>query len=119
MNGNLNLTRSLGDLKYKQVPGVPRPDQIITGEPDITVTQIKDDDEFIVIACDGVWDVLSSQGSVDFVRERLQQGMTNVEVVHEVFNHCIADDPKKTQGIGGDNMTCIIIEMDSLATRGK
>lgn len=35
VNGNLNLSRSIGDLKYKQVPGIAPADQIITSEPDI------------------------------------------------------------------------------------
>ena len=35
VNGNLNLSRSIGDLKYKQVPGISPPEQIITAEPDI------------------------------------------------------------------------------------
>jgi serine/threonine protein phosphatase PrpC len=35
VNGNLNLSRSIGDLKYKQVPGITPPGQIITAEPDI------------------------------------------------------------------------------------
>lgn len=35
VNGNLNLSRSIGDLKYKQVPGIAPADQIITAEPDI------------------------------------------------------------------------------------
>ena len=35
VNGNLNLSRSIGDLKYKQVPGIPRAAQMITAEPDI------------------------------------------------------------------------------------
>ena len=35
VNGNLNLSRSIGDLKYKQGPGVEPPAQIITAEPDI------------------------------------------------------------------------------------
>lgn len=35
VNGNLNLSRSIGDLKYKQVPGIPPADQMITAEPDI------------------------------------------------------------------------------------
>jgi serine/threonine protein phosphatase PrpC len=42
VNGNLNLSRSLGDLKYKQVPGVPPPDQIITAEPDIMQYVVKE-----------------------------------------------------------------------------
>ena len=119
VNGNLNLTRSLGDLKYKQVPGVARPDQIITGEPDITVTELKDDDEFLIVACDGVWDCLTSQGSVDFVRERLQNGMNNRKIVEEVFDHCISDDPRKTQGIGGDNMTCIVVQLKDVGAHNR
>ena len=35
VNGNLNLSRSIGDLKYKQVPGIPPAAQMITAEPDI------------------------------------------------------------------------------------
>jgi len=35
VNGNLNLSRSIGDLKYKQVPGIAPSDQMITAEPDI------------------------------------------------------------------------------------
>jgi serine/threonine protein phosphatase PrpC len=36
VNGNLNLSRSIGDLKYKQVPGLSPAEQMITAEPDIT-----------------------------------------------------------------------------------
>ena len=35
VNANLNLSRSVGDLKYKQVPGITPAEQIITAEPDI------------------------------------------------------------------------------------
>ena len=30
------------------------------------------------------------------------------QIIEEILDHCIADDPKTTGGIGGDNMTCII-----------
>lgn len=35
VNGNLNLSRSIGDLKYKQIPGLSPAEQMITAEPDI------------------------------------------------------------------------------------
>lgn len=35
VNGNLNLSRSIGDLKYKQVPFLSPDQQMITAEPDI------------------------------------------------------------------------------------
>lgn len=35
VNGNLNLSRSIGDLKYKQIPGLTPAEQMITADPDI------------------------------------------------------------------------------------
>ena len=37
VNGNLNLSRAIGDLKYKGVKELHPKDQIITAEPDIMV----------------------------------------------------------------------------------
>ena len=52
VNGNLNLSRSIGDLKYKQVPGIAPAKQMITAEPDIKQVKLESDDEFIILACD-------------------------------------------------------------------
>ncbi len=111
VNGNLNLSRSLGDMKYKQVPKLLPKDQMITAEPDITVTEVLPTDRFFVLACDGVWDVLSNQEICDFICARLDRSppMPTEDIVRDVFAHCVADDPRKTQGIGGDNMTCMIV----------
>eukprot|EP00607_Mallomonas_marina_P008904 CAMPEP_0182423004 /NCGR_PEP_ID=MMETSP1167-20130531/8875_1 /TAXON_ID=2988 /ORGANISM="Mallomonas Sp, Strain CCMP3275" /LENGTH=451 /DNA_ID=CAMNT_0024601573 /DNA_START=106 /DNA_END=1461 /DNA_ORIENTATION=- len=113
VNGNLNLSRSLGDLKYKQVPCVPKEAQIISAEPDVSVTQLKAEDKFIIIACDGVWDCLSCQQACDFVSERLTNGHTLKEIVEQGLKHCIADDPRKSGGVGGDNMTLMIVLLNT------
>jgi hypothetical protein len=42
INGNLNLSRSLGDLKYKQLFHLKREEQIISAEPDITITDLEE-----------------------------------------------------------------------------
>jgi len=109
INGNLNLSRSLGDLKYKQVKRVPREAQMITAEPDVTVTTLGPQDRFFVLACDGVWDVMTCQEICDFVSERLDQGISTVDIVKQVFDHCISQDIKTSGGIGGDNQTCLIV----------
>ena len=57
INGNLNLSRSLGDLKYKQDKNLPRSMQIITAEPDVTQIELQPDDQFLILACDGIWAV--------------------------------------------------------------
>jgi serine/threonine protein phosphatase PrpC len=51
--GNLALTRAIGDFKYKRNPDIPPEKQVITALPDVMVHKICDDDEFLVIACDG------------------------------------------------------------------
>jgi len=109
VNGNLNLSRSLGDLKYKQVKGASREAQMITAEPDVTVTTLQPGDRFFVLACDGVWDIMSCQEICDFVSQRLDRGMTTIDIVKQVFDHCIAQDIKTSGGLGGDNQTCLIV----------
>jgi protein phosphatase 1G len=113
VNGNLNLSRSIGDLKYKGNHSLPPKDQMITAEPDVTVTTLTDEDEFIILACDGIWDCKTNQEAVDFIRPRLLAGDKKLsEIVEELLDDCIADDPRKTTGLGGDNMTCLIVEVN-------
>ena len=109
INGNLNLSRSLGDLKYKQNSSIGKSEQMITAEPDITVTKIEPTDRFFILACDGIWDCLTNQGACDFVTEKLDMGLSPPEVMAQMCKHCLADDPRHTAGIGGDNMTALLV----------
>lgn len=74
VNGNLNLSRAIGDLKYKGNNELPPKDQIITAQPDVRRIALKPEDSFFVLACDGVWDVMSNQECVDFISKRLAGG---------------------------------------------
>mmetsp|Transcript_14393 Transcript_14393/g.20707 ORF Transcript_14393/g.20707 Transcript_14393/m.20707 type:complete len:511 (-) Transcript_14393:396-1928(-) len=110
INGNLNLSRSIGDLKYKQVGGLAPAEQMITAEPDIVQIKIRPDDEFIILGCDGIWDCLSNAKAVKFVRERIDSKILALIGV-EMLNGIISTDPRLTQGIGSDNMTVMIIDL--------
>lgn len=61
MQGNLNLSRAIGDLMYKNDEALSPEEQMITADPDIRTLELTEEDEFIVLACDGVWNSLSSQ----------------------------------------------------------
>jgi serine/threonine protein phosphatase PrpC len=111
VNGNLNLSRSIGDLKYKQIPGLRRCEQMITAEPDVKQFTIDSDvDEFIIIGCDGIWDCLSNEEAVNFVLQRIHHQPPQ-KIVEEMLDQIVSKDPSATMGIGGDNMTCIIIDL--------
>lgn len=71
---------------------------MITAEPDIIRHTIAAEDEFMIIACDGIWDVMENQEAVDFVRQRLKPGVDPVTVAEEMMDECICDDPKQTGG---------------------
>jgi protein phosphatase 1G len=38
---------------------LPAKDQIITAEPDVTSQRLCAEDTFLVLACDGIWDVMN------------------------------------------------------------
>ncbi|KAH9323118.1 hypothetical protein KI387_017757, partial [Taxus chinensis] len=55
VNGSLNLARAIGDMELKQNKNLPPEKQILTACPDINVVELCEDDEFLVLACDGIW----------------------------------------------------------------
>ena len=60
VNGMLALSRALGDFEYKKNTLMKPKDQQVTAYPDIKCMPITSDCEFIVLACDGIWDVKTS-----------------------------------------------------------
>jgi len=110
VNGNLNLSRSIGDLKYKQVPGIVPAEQMITAEPDILSTTLREGDEFIILGCDGIWDCLTNEECVNYIHDRIDSKHPH-EICAEMLDEIVSADPRASQGIGGDNMTIMIVDL--------
>ncbi|XP_034481954.1 probable protein phosphatase 2C T23F11.1 [Drosophila innubila] len=108
VNGNLALSRALGDFMYKRNANKKPEEQIVTADPDVVACDITDDWEFVVIACDGIWDVMSSSQVAEFVRERIANGMQPDLICEQMMNFCLAPNVYN-YGLGGDNMTVIVI----------
>jgi len=106
VNGDLNLTRALGDMMYKQSKDLPPKSQMITAFPDIQTITREKEDRFLVLACDGVWDVKTSQEVVDFIESRLKRQLELSTICQELLDDCLAPD---TLGLGTDNMTVVIV----------
>ncbi|CAH8481196.1 unnamed protein product [Heterobilharzia americana] len=109
VNGNLALSRAFGDFVFKRNPRQSAESQIVTANPDVFVRRISvEDDEFIVLCCDGIWDVMTNQEVISFVRLRLGYGMPASKVCEELMMRCLAPDCH-TNGLGCDNMTVVLV----------
>ena len=117
IKGNLNLSRSLGDFEYKQDKNLSPKNQMITAYPEINIELLDENCDFIILACDGIWDCLTPQEACDYVKSKLygQKGKhkNNVKIskiIEQMMDDIIAEDINSENGIGCDNMTCIVIQ---------
>lgn len=116
---NLNLSRGIGDLNYKRGGEFSRENQIITAEPDVRVIDLTEEDNFLVLATDGVSEVMNNYETAEFVSKHLVDFSNNwlrkdKIVVHrtvkEMFTHCLSDTPNIYGGKGSsDNMTAVVV----------
>lgn len=129
VNGDLSLSRALGDLEYKDAK-LPPENHIVSAVPEIRSITRGNTDEFLLLACDGVWDVLSSQAAVDFVRQQLGDPkswgwriatgkLKGSEILSQLLDHCLSPDLASTAGLGGDNMTAVLVLFLSNSHQGK
>ncbi|KAI0061706.1 PP2C-domain-containing protein, partial [Artomyces pyxidatus] len=112
VNGNLALARALGDFEYKKNYSLTPEKQIVTADPDVIAHEINlDEDEFVVLACDGIWDCLTSQEVVNVVRLQVSQGAKLQDICENLCDLCLAPDTRNGAGIGCDNMTVLIVAL--------
>ena len=73
VDGNLNLTRSLGDVKYKHRDHLTPEEQAITANPDTYEFDIHPELDFILMGCDGIWEKQSNEEAVAWVYEQINK----------------------------------------------
>lgn len=110
VNGGLNLSRAIGDHGYKMNKKLPPEEQMISALPDIKKITICPDDEFMVLACDGIWNFMTSDDVVEFVQDRIADPTKKLsDICEEMFDYCLAPHTKG-DGTGCDNMTAIVVQ---------
>ena len=112
VNGNLALSRALGDFEFKSKKDLSHYEQVVTCVPDIIEHRINyDNDEFVILACDGIWDCLSSQECVDLVHYGIRQDNWSLnDISSRIVDVCCAPSTEGT-GIGCDNMSIVIVAL--------
>ncbi|KZV39315.1 putative protein phosphatase 2C 49-like [Dorcoceras hygrometricum] len=99
LNGELAVTRALGDWYLKQPFGSSSP---LISEPEFKHILLTEDDEFLIIACDGIWDVLSNQEAVSLVRHELRHHNDPQRCAMELIHRALLRDTC-------DNLTAIVV----------
>ncbi len=70
VNETLNTSRSIGDLEYKRNKNLKASEQIVTSTPDIVKIK-REDAEFIIMGCDGIWERKSNEAMIEWIYGRL------------------------------------------------
>ncbi|CAD8126948.1 unnamed protein product [Paramecium sonneborni] len=109
-NGNLSLSRALGDLEYKKDEKFRQDEQIIIAVPDVKEEEIQGNDKFLLMGCDGVFEIWEHEQIINYVNSQLKYKVTQ-EIIQQaaegLLDQVIAKDTQN--GTGCDNMTCIIV----------
>eukprot|EP01084_Bolivina_argentea_P123011 218016_1 len=108
VNGLLAVTRAFGDHLLKPP---------ITVKPTIIQMNITKDDYFIIIACDGVWDVLNDDEVIDYIYKQILK-KSNAKTFQEIHtNHlkkcchqiCLDIVKNALDRRSQDNISCMVI----------
>mmetsp|Transcript_4083 Transcript_4083/g.12713 ORF Transcript_4083/g.12713 Transcript_4083/m.12713 type:complete len:278 (-) Transcript_4083:58-891(-) len=92
--GGLSLSRSIGDVTLKY-----HPKKVVVGDPEVVQQRLADGDKFVILACDGIWDVMTNDKAVSIVARALRDKQDAAkQLVRQAFL------------LGStDNMTAIVI----------
>lgn len=101
----LAMSRSIGDHALKHVG--------VIAEPVVTDYDLGDNDEFFIIATDGVWEFVSSAEAVEIVGKCFQQGMSASGACKELIRISMGKW-KDREGDYRDDITAIVVRLDDI-----
>jgi serine/threonine protein phosphatase PrpC len=106
VDGDLAVSRAFGDFCMKQAS---EPPQKVIVDPDILIyPRDLSGDEFIVLACDGVWDVATNEMCCEYIQKLLWDGELNLgNICEEALDTCLE---RKSR----DNMTMMLVGLPAL-----
>lgn len=116
IDGGLNLSRAMGDFDYKANAKMKPDKQMVICVPDIKKHVIDPSvDKFVVIGCDGVWELINKNQVCDIVNKKLTtKADLSMKILAEACEEICDRNLAKTfkTGLGLDNMTAIQIKFD-------
>merc|ERR1712070_1333632 len=116
--GELAVSRAFGDAEFKKIMKVDSGDDgedeygvtapLVLPTPEFQSMVLEEDDEFVLLACDGVFDVFSCQEAVDHLRSLLcPPAGTSVSNAQQACASLVHESVH-TRG-SRDNVTAIVV----------
>lgn len=93
--GRLSLSRAIGDWQMRPW---------VSGVPEVTLHPRTRLDKFVLLATDGVWDVMTSQEVAGMIQRDLATGKHPKSALHHVLSEC------RKRG-SGDNITLLLLDI--------
>eukprot|EP00929_Paragymnodinium_shiwhaense_P080907 TRINITY_DN42239_c0_g1_i1.p1 TRINITY_DN42239_c0_g1~~TRINITY_DN42239_c0_g1_i1.p1 ORF type:complete len:389 (+),score=105.27 TRINITY_DN42239_c0_g1_i1:79-1245(+) len=111
IDGRIGCSRALGDFDFKDDAALLPADQKLSIVPDVYEFRCAAGDA-IVLCCDGVFDVLTSEEVVRVVGEALDQSAPPEKAANAVVNAAL-------KARSGDNVTCVVALLGGEASASK
>ncbi|EEC47961.1 predicted protein [Phaeodactylum tricornutum CCAP 1055/1] len=102
VNGNLALSRAIGDRSERPA---------VTADPDVSILPIDEADDFLVLATDGLWDVMTSSDVVAFIHALIEQGE---DIDRDPIAAMVVEEAIRRGSY--DNITVLIVWLNPSAT---
>jgi len=98
VNGEIGVSRALGDVNLS----TGRKMLGLSADISLSKFSLSDDDEFLIIACDGLWDVMSSATAVAYARHCLMQHNDIQRCANELVQQALRQHST-------DNVSCVVV----------
>ncbi len=109
--GELSVSRAIGDPDFKE-----HNDKLVIARPDIMVCDVdptEKNDAMLLLACDGLYDVVDNQDALRFLRERVNVGATLLTspeldaLAKDIVSHAITTLNSR------DNVSVVLVSFDT------
>nr|CCC90095.1 putative protein phosphatase 2C [Trypanosoma congolense IL3000] len=101
---SLAVTRAIGDAGFKLDEFTDGKPSGVIADAETQSTKLTDDDEFLIIGCDGLWDVMSYDAAVQFCSRLAAEGEAPQSITDSLCREALR------QG-STDNVTCVYINI--------
>jgi len=101
--GSLAVSRSFGDAKYKR-PKTSK--DFVSWEPHTEIVNLSSEHKYMILACDGLFDVMTHQEVADMTHKLFEEGRDPSHVAYALVSRAVRD--LQTE----DNVTVIVVKID-------